>query len=262
MDLFYKKLGKGFPMVIIHGLYGSSDNWMTIAKELSKTNEVYLIDLRNHGNSPHSDEFSISSMTEDIHEFYLKNQISKSILMGHSLGGKIAMEFTYKYQKYVQKLVVVDISPRNYIDDEFVDRSNHKEIINILKNIDLNKYQNRTEALEELGKIDNTGRLKFFMMKNLRREKNGELSWKINVRAIADNLSTILNNFEVDISKIEIPTLFIKAEISDYIKQKDIDEIELKMRNVKIEKIQGASHWVHSEKPDEFLYVVKNFIEN
>jgi len=261
MELFYKKLGQGVPFVILHGLYGSSDNWMSIAKELAQNFEVYLLDLRNHGNSPHSDEFSIKSMAEDLKEFYIKLGLEKSILLGHSLGGKVAMEFAYNNQNKIKKLIIVDIAPRNYLNEEFVERSNHKRIINILKNVDLSKYRNRTEALDELGKLDTTGRLKFFMMKNIKREKNGALIWKINIKSIADNLATILNEFDVNISKIEIPVMFVKGENSNYITDKDIKYLRGEMKNVRIETIKRASHWLHSEKPEELLILLKDFIE-
>ena len=260
MKLYYKKLGQGSPMVIIHGLYGSSDNWMSIAKQLSADFEIYLIDLRNHGNSPHSDEFSIPVMSEDVFEFFIDLKLTDVVLIGHSLGGKVAMEFASVYQYLLKKLIVVDIAPRNYLEKDFIGRSKHKEIIDILKNADLSKYKNRSEALEDLGKIDESGRLKFFMMKNIKRKKTGELEWKINIKVIADNLSIILNQSDFDIREIKIPTLFIKAEKSDYITATDIVEISSKMQDVSFETIKGASHWLHSEKPQEFIDVVRKFI--
>ncbi len=261
MKLYYKKLGKGIPCVIIHGLYGSSDNWLSIARELSVDFEVYVVDLRNHGNSPHSDEFSIKAMAEDIHEFFIDMHLSKVVLMGHSLGGKVAMEFALEYQELLAKLIIVDIAPRNYLEKDFIGQNNHKEIINILREADLSKYKNRGDALAELGKIDESGRLKFFMMKNIKRGKNGVLEWKINIKAIADNLSMILNQFDIDVRKITIPTLFIKGEQSKYITAEDIIFLTEKMKRVRIETIKGASHWLHSEKPQEFVKLVKEFVK-
>ncbi|MEA3452723.1 MAG: alpha/beta fold hydrolase [Bacteroidota bacterium] len=262
MKLYYKKIGEGFPIVIVHGLYGSSDNWMVIAKELSEDFEVYVLDLRNHGKSPHSDDFSIGFMVDDLLQFFEETKIQKAFLLGHSLGGKIAMEFTYKYPKFIEKLVVVDIAPRNYLDTEFVERSNHQTIINFLKNVDLSKYKNRGEALEALGKIDETGRLKLFMMKNIKREKNRKLVWKINLKAIADNLSKLLNEFDVNIAEILVATMFVKGENSNYITEKDISDILQKKSDTKFVEIKGASHWLHAEKPEEFLNYVKSFLMN
>lgn len=262
MELFYREAGEGKNLVILHGLYGSSDNWVSISKELSKNNKIIMPDLRNHGNSPHSDEFSISSMTDDLKELFDKLNLNSAIIIGHSLGGKVAMNFASKYPEKTEKLIVVDIAPRNYTKDEFKERNNHSELIGMLKDVDLSKYKNRTEALEELSSFDKSGRLKFFMMKNIRREKDGSMSWKINIKAIADNLTTILNEYSVNLSNITSPTLFIKGEKSNYLTKSDFETISKKMTDVKFCTIKGATHWVHSEKPEEFLTEVINFISN
>lgn len=262
MKLYYKKIGEGFPIVIIHGLYGSSDNWMNISKELSKDFEVYVLDLRNHGKSPHSDDFSIGFMVDDLLQFFEETKIQKAFLLGHSLGGKIAMEFTHKYPKFIKKLVVVDIAPRNYLNSEFVERNNHREIINLLKNVDLSKFNNRSEALEAMEDFDKGKRLKFFMMKNIKRNKNGKLSWKINIKAIADNLSDLLSGFDVNITEISTPILFVKGEKSNYITQNDITSISKEKTDTQFIIIKEASHWLHVEKPKEFVNSVKRFLIN
>jgi len=262
MKLYHRKMGEGYPIIIIHGLYGSSDNWISIAKELAKDYEVYVLDLRNHGKSPHSGDFSIVFMVEDLLQFYNDNNIQKAILLGHSLGGKVAMDFSSKYSKYVDKLIVVDIAPKNYLNNEFAERNNHQEIINILKNIDLSKYKNRSEALEDVEELDKGRRLKFFMMKNVKRDKSGKLSWKINIKAIADNLSDLLYEFDVNVREILAPILFVKGEKSNYITEKDISDIQQKKRDVKFVIIKGASHWLHAEKPLEFINSVKSFLIN
>jgi esterase len=260
MELFYRELGEGQNLVIMHGLYGASDNWVRIAKQLATKFKIYLPDLRNHGASPHSDEFSIKVMTEDLLEFINSRNIEKTILIGHSLGGKVAMEFASLYPEKIEKLIIVDIAPRNYVKEEFVQKNNHQEIINTLKNVDLSKYSNRKAALEDIVKIDPTKRLMFFMMKNIKKGKTGNLLWKININAIADNLTTILNEFSADLTKISCPTLFIKGEKSPYLSQSDFDYISSKIKNVKFEIIQDATHWVHGEKPDEFTKVVDRFL--
>jgi pimeloyl-ACP methyl ester carboxylesterase len=261
MQLFYRQLGSGEPIIIVHGLYGSSDNWLNIAKKLSEKHSIYAIDLRNHGQSPHSKNFSISVMAEDLYQFVKEHNLKKINLIGHSLGGKISLEFAAKHTEYIKNLIIVDIAPRKYTDDEFEERKKHKEIINILKNINLQKYKNRKDAVEELNKIDTSGRLKLFMMKNIKRQKDGTLQWRINLESIADNLSNILNNFEADISKIDCPTLFIKAEKSNYLTKKDFQLITSKMQKPEITIIEDTSHWLHSEKPDIFTKIVLNFLE-
>lgn len=260
MRLFYREMGIGKPMIIMHGLYGTSDNWMSIAKVLAENFKVILPDHRNHGASPHDDVFSISSMTEDLGELFETLKIESSIVVGHSLGGKVAMDFAANYPEKVEKLVIVDIAPRNYLKEEFQSRGNHEEIVNYLLSVDLSKYKNRKDALEDIVKIDPTKRLMFFMMKNIKRLQNGKLEWKINLKAIADNLTTILNEYSVDLSKITCPTLFIKAEKSDYLTQNDFDFIAKKMKTVKFNTITGASHWLHAEKPDAFVEILEEFV--
>ncbi len=260
MELYHKELGQGEPIIILHGLYGSSDNWVKIAKGLETTNKIYLLDLRNHGKSPHSDEFCIRCMADDLREFATKNNLNNFILMGHSLGGKVSMEFATNNSEMLKKLIIVDIAPRNYINEEFAQRNNHTQIVNLLKDVDLQKFKNRSEALEELSKIDNSDRLKFFMMKNIKRDKNGKMSWKINIKAIADNLTTVLNEFDADLSKITCDTLFIKGEKSDYLTEKDFFSIKKRIKNVDFKIIKDTTHWLHGEKPEEFLEIIKNFI--
>ena len=260
MELFYRHFGNGQKIIILHGLYGSSDNWQKIAKSLSINYSVYSLDLRNHGNSPHSDIFTISSMAEDLHEFVTDKKISKTSIIGHSLGGKVAMEFAAKYPEFLDKLIIVDIAPRKYLENEFTERSNHKFIINYLKNVDLKQFTSRSDALNAMSKIDSTGRLKFFMMKNIKRNKNGSLSWKINIKAIADNLTDLLNNYELKLSDIKCPIMFVKGEKSEYLTEKDFNFIKKEIPNAKFEIIKDATHWLHAEKPELFLEIVQNFL--
>jgi len=262
MKLFYRKYGEGTPIIILHGLYGASDNWVKIAKELAKKYEVFLPDMRNHGNSPHSDNFSIEEMKKDLFEFVSDNKINDFILIGHSLGGKVSMEFASFYPEKIKKLVIVDIAPRNYTKDEFQERDNHSKIISMLKDVDLSEFKNRAEALEKMSSIDKTNRLKFFMMKNIRLQKDGSMSWKINIKAIADNLSTVLNEFSVDLSKISCPTLFVKGESSNYLTENDFANINKQMQKVQFCMIKDATHWLHSEKPEEFLSEINGFLSN
>ncbi len=233
---------------------------MRIAKKMSENFEVFLPDLRNHGNSPHAKEFSINCMTEDIKKFTEIHNLKDVFLLGHSLGGKVALNFASKYPKVVKKLVVVDISPKNYNEKKFYEHNKHQKIISYLKKIDLSKYKSRIKALEDLSKIDKDKRLELFMMKNIKRNKQGNLEWKININSIADNLANLINQFNADLSKITCNTLFIKAENSNYITDDDFKKIREEIAKVQFVTIKDASHWLHSEKPDEFTAVLKKFL--
>ena len=260
MKLFFREFGSGKNIVILHGLYGASDNWVQIAKKLSQKYKVFLPDLRNHGASPHSNEFSIRIMTDDLLNFLQINNIEKTVLIGHSLGGKVAMNFATLHSEKIEKLIVVDIVPRNYQNETFVVKNNHQQILDVLKKIDLSKYSNRKDALESIVKIDPTKRLMFFMMKNIKIDKNRVMSWKININAIADNLSIILNKFEADLTKISCPTLFIKGEKSPYLSQSDFDNIKSKIKEVDFKIINDATHWLHAEKPNEFVEIINDYV--
>jgi pimeloyl-ACP methyl ester carboxylesterase len=260
MKLFYRQLGRGFPLVILHGLYGCSDNWLTIAKQFAQNHNVIIPDLRNHGNSPHSDIFDISSMAEDISELVDDLKLDNFVLMGHSLGGKVALDFATQHSDKLQKLIIVDIAPRTYGSEHFEENENHRQIINILKNIDLSMFANRSEALSELVKLKDGERFKNLMMKNLKSDKNGKLEWKINISAIADNLQDLLNVFNADLTKIKCPTLFVKGDNSSYLLKSDFEEIRIKIANSSLAVIPNSSHWVHVDNPDNFLAIVNNFI--
>lgn len=260
MKLFYRQLGTGTPFMILHGLYGCSDNWLTIAKVFAQNHNVILPDLRNHGNSPHSDVFNISSMAEDIAELIDELKIENFVLLGHSLGGKVALDYATKHSDKLQKLIIVDIAPRTYGSEHFEENENHKQIINILKNIDLSLFSNRSEALTELQKLKDSERFRNLMMKNLKSDKEGKLQWKINVSAIADNLQDLLNVFNADLTKIKCPTLFIKGENSNYLTKNDFEEIRTKMANATFTVISNSSHWIHVDNPEDFIAVVNNFI--
>lgn len=259
MNLYYRQQGEGENLTILHGLYGSSDNWNNISKLLSDEFKVIAVDLPNHGKSPKTDEFNLSFLSDSVYDFLKEKNIQKTHLLGHSLGGKIALEIASKYPQIVDKLIIVDIAPRNYLKNEFEERENHEKIINILKNVDLSKYKNRSDALNELMKIEKTGKLKMFLMKNIKRNKNGDLEWKINIKAISDNLSQILNQFDTKIENIKNEILFIKAENSPYINAKDIEFIKQNFKKAKIKIIPDTTHWIHIEKPKTLVKEIKKF---
>lgn len=258
--LFYRKIGKGRPLVILHGLYGCSDNWIPVAKKLANNYQIILPDLQNHGQSFHTDNFTIDFMADAVYNLLKKLNFSKVNLAGHSLGGKVALYLTAKHPEIIEKLIVIDIAPRNYLPYEFDDRKLHKFILDTLLKIDLSKYKNRKDILNELPQTENFDRLKLIVLKNIKKGKE-HLEWKINLKAIANGLNEILNDFEINLQKITCPVLFIKAENSPYINPKDLEIIKQKFENSKIEIIQGTTHWLHSEKPDDLSQIMKNFLK-
>ncbi|PKP11602.1 MAG: alpha/beta hydrolase [Bacteroidetes bacterium HGW-Bacteroidetes-4] len=262
--LSFKKFGAGEPLIILHGLYGSSDNWVSVARELMDFFSVYVLDLRNHGDSPHLPEHNYQVMTDDLVEFMNEQQIYSANILGHSMGGKVAMMFTALNPERVKNLVVVDISPRSYSSDSGDSQiADHQTIMNALFSVDLQKLKSRSEADSLLAKQINSKRIRQFLLKNLHRNKDKSFSWKINLDVLYQSLPQVLIGLEDEASGLEdfrYATLFIKGGQSDYIRDKDETLIRQMFRNVKIETIPSASHWVHAEEPDVFLALVKNFL--
>lgn len=253
MKLNYKKLGQGKPLIILHGLFGSLDNWLTHAKTLADHYEVYLVDQRNHGNSPHDDEFNYAVMADDLYEFIKEHKIENPHILGHSMGGKTAMKFALQHADMWDKLIVVDIAPKSY-------PVHHDQIIEGLEAIPVDALESRGEAdniLEEY--IDEFG-TRQFLLKNLSRKKEGGFEWKINLPVIKKNIELMGEGIEEHLA-IEKDVLFIRGEKSNYIKNDDSILIMQLFPNATVETIKGAGHWVHAEKPKELLETVMGFLK-
>ena len=262
--LNYKKFGEGEPLIIMHGLYGSSDNWVSIARELMLYFTVYLLDLRNHGSSPHLPEHNYQVMTDDLVEFMSDNDIQSSTIIGHSMGGKVAMFFTALHPNRVNKLIIVDISPRSYsFNRGDVQITDHHEILGALASLDLQAINNRSQVDELLAPVIKSERVRQFLLKNLKRDRDKSFHWKINVDVLNSNLASILIGIEDEqdaLLEYNNKALFIKGEKSDYINSDDMQMINDYFNNVQIITIKDASHWVHAEKSDEFIAIVKEFV--
>ena len=252
MQLNYKEFGQGDPIIILHGLFGTLDNWQTVGKQLAEDHSVYIIDQRNHGCSPHADEHNYPSMAEDLRQFMETNWIYKSHIIGHSMGGKTAMQFALEYPDMVDKLVVVDISPKAY-------EGNHHEIFDALLSLDLKKIDGRKDADMHLAKTISDPGVRLFLMKNLSREKGGGYRLKMNLPVLHKHYGEILAAIESDHS-FDGETLFIRGEKSKHILDGDELLIEELFPSARMETIKNAGHWVHADAPEELLTLVKKFI--
>lgn len=252
--LYHQELGsQGKVIVIIHGLFGSSDNWLTIGKVLAEKYKVYLIDQRNHGKSFHSSEWTYEAMAKDLHEFIESKNLQNPILLGHSMGGKTAMYYACTYfPSKIEKLIVADIAPKSY-------PLHHQHILEGLQAIDLQKLTSRKEAEEILSRYVKEDATRAFLLKNLYR--NGEAwAWRINLPIIAENIANVGEGLHTNLTFDE-PTLFVRGEKSDYILDEDFELIRYYFPQARIETIADAGHWLHAEKPQEFLKVVSDFLE-
>lgn len=263
MKLFYHKLGHGKPVIILHGLYGSSDNWYTIGKKLADKYQVYLLDQRNHGNSPHSVIHNYEVMAKDLKEFFDSIDISKAFIIGHSMGGKTAISFAHKYPAKVDKIIAIDISPFSYLNDvnNNTNYKLHKKILNGLMRINLNEIHSREEADTKLKNYIESKKLRQFLLKNLKRIEKSQFYWRINLNTLFNELDKILYSVEYSDISTEFEILFIKGEYSDHISNDDISSIMQLYKNVTIKEIKKAGHWIHSEQPDELLDTILQFIE-
>lgn len=251
MKLFYRELGQGQPIIIMHGIFGSSDNWLTQARILSEDYRVISLDLRNHGQSPHDNRFDYTSMANDLKLFIEEHQLANPIVIGHSMGGKVAMNFAVAHQDLLDKLIVVDISPRPYNLEHYV-------IIDGLKAIPIEKIQSRTEAEAALTPYVAEPEVRQFLLKNLQRKGEGGFTWKINLPVIDKNLSNIGLDLQYE-GKFEKPTLFIRGGRSKYVRDEDWQHIKEIFPRAELETLD-TGHWVQAEKPKEFVEVVSKWL--
>ncbi|MDH5718065.1 MAG: alpha/beta fold hydrolase [Spirochaetia bacterium] len=249
--LFHREFGgKKYPLIILHGLFGSSQNWISIARELSTSYHVFAIDLRNHGNSFHSQIHNLDEMKKDIIIWLSNMNIKEAVFLGHSMGGLVSMKLALENSKLVRKLIVADIAPKTY----------HISYENEFKTFfsDISKFSSRTEIDKFLEKTLPEKNQRQFIMTNIDRNENGYF-WKINAKALQNEDRTKWNS-PVDL-KFEKPSLFIKAEFSDFISQDDFKIIAKYFIHSSIKKINNANHWLHVSKKDDFLKMVKNFLQ-
>jgi pimeloyl-ACP methyl ester carboxylesterase len=250
-ELFFRKLGEGKPIVILHGLFGSSDNWQTVAKKIGNHFEVYLVDQRNHGKSFQSEDFSYELMVEDLRNLIVKEGLDDFILLGHSMGGKTAMGYAQKYPSGISKLIIADIAPVKY-------PVHHDLILTALNEAYNTELESRGEADRIISKYIENPSIKQFLLKNLFWVEKGKLGWKINVPVLSEKILEI-SEWGHQIDDIDIPTLFIRGGKSEYITEGTFQIIESKFHDVRIETMEDSGHWVHAEQPDEFYNFVMQF---
>lgn len=254
MKLFYRRSGQGQPLIILHGLFGLSDNWNTISNKLSKDFDVITADLRNHGNSPHSDEWTYTAIANDIVELSDDLGLPRFSLIGHSLGGKISMQLASLYPHRLNKLVVADMAPKDYPGKQF-------GFIEKLLQLDLSRISTRREMEAELSRLIPDNATVQLLIKNIRllpSETGGE--WKFNLKVLAENQDRIGKTFQLK-ENIPVPALFIRGERSNYVLDDDLGMISRYFPNYTLNTVAGAGHWLHAEKPEEFTQAIRDFLQ-
>ncbi|MCI2229028.1 alpha/beta fold hydrolase [Polaribacter sp. MSW13] len=245
-------LGAGKPLLILHGYFGMSDNWKTLGNQFSKDYQVHLIDQRNHGRSFHEDEFNYEVLVEDLYNYIQHYQLEKVYLIGHSMGGKTAMLFAVTYPSLVEKLVVVDISPRMY-------QPHHNAILAGLNSVDFSVQNSRKLVEEKIAELIPEFGVRQFLMKNVYWKEKGQLDYRFNLESLTANNSEVgegLPSFTV----FEKETLFLKGSKSNYLTEDEMPIIEAHFPNSKIVEIKDAGHWLHAENPKDFYNEVCAFL--
>ena len=251
MDLYHKTIGSGEVVVILHGLFGMSDNWRSIAKIMADQYTVVIIDLPNHGRSPRLEEFTIPNVVGALTDFLNRKWMHRVSLIGHSLGAKVAMHTALHNDDLVERLVCVDMAPKSYAPG-------HQDVFEALHAVDLS-VTDRADVEEQLATYLDDHSVILFLMKNLQRAPHG-FDWKFDLDVLTRDYANILVGVDEGLT-FDGPTLFIKGGASDYIRlPEDESRIKSQFSDATIETIQGAGHWVHAQKKQDTLEVITNFL--
>ncbi|MFC0876518.1 alpha/beta fold hydrolase [Saccharicrinis sp. FJH2] len=262
MKLFYRTKGAGSPFVILHGLYGMSDNWMSIVRKMEGEYKFILPDLRNHGRSEFSDDHTYEAMVGDLLDLLDELKLEKVVLLGHSMGGKVAMRFALKYPERISKLIVVDIAPKNYSNSTNfgTETANHANIIKILMSHSLTDISNRDDIDALFAKDLPDPVLRSFLLKNIERNKDGSFTWQINLPVLHKSLTGILDGFTDVEGESFADVLFVRGDLSPYIHPDDLFYIKKYFPNAELVTIKNAGHWVHVQQPSILINTIRFFL--
>lgn len=251
--LHSKILGTGKPLVILHGFLGMSDNWKTLGSKYAEHGfQTHLIDQRNHGKSFHSNDFNYDYLSEDLQRYMDYHHLEEIHIIGHSMGGKTAMQFACDHPDRTKKLIVADISPKYY-------PPHHHDIINGLLALDFEKISSRGEADAELSKSIGDFGTRQFLLKNLFWREKGRLDLRFNLPVLSTKMEEIGENISAT-AQFMGPTLFLKGAISEYVAETDIADIKKHFPAAQIDTIDKAGHWVHAANPTQFFEKSVSFL--
>ena len=252
MKLHFHSCGSGEPVILLHGLLGSHHNWLPQAEKLSGKFHVFTLDHRNHGQSPHADEFNYDAMATDVLAFMQEQNISSALIIGHSMGGKVAMRLSQLHPETVERMVVADMSVHSY-------PPRYAAMLDAMITMDLSQFQQRSEVDVALEPVVASKTMRQFLIKNLGHDAAGKLFWKPNLAAIRANYDRIRSALP-PANAVACPALFIRGAKSDYIRAEDLDLIKASFPNAELTTIEEAGHWVHAEAPEKFNELVSAFL--
>jgi esterase len=252
MKLNYKVTGEGRPLIIAHGLFGSLDNWLTLARRFGESHKTYIVDMRNHGKSPRADSHSYQDMAHDLLAFMDDHALHDAVLLGHSMGGKAVMEAAMLSPERMAGVVIADMAPVAYTP-------HHNEIFDALLGLNLQTLNNRAEAEAALAPKIPEAAVRQFLLKNIDRTPEGKYEWKMNLPVLYKEYNNILN--EISHGIYTGPTLALRGERSQYIRDIYLPAFEHRFTDFDVMTIPGAGHWIHAEKPEDFYEKVRNFLQ-
>jgi len=253
MEINFKSYGEGKPVVILHGLLGSLDNWVSISKSLSENFKIIILDLPDHGKSSHTSKFSYKRIAEQLHFFFERNSLKNISIIGHSMGGKVGMKYADLFHKNIDKLIVVDITNKEYSSQRF------DHIFLAINELKETKITSRSHADEISKKFIPNEAERNFILKNLKR-KGDYFGWAPNINLLLNSISSISSEILLK-SPIKNEVLFLKGAKSDYINNEDIDKLKDSFLNYKINEIPNSGHWVHAENSKGFINSVESFLK-
>jgi esterase len=248
-----KIIGEGAPLLILHGYFGMSDNWKSLGNKFGEDFQIHLIDQRNHGRSFHADNFNYDLLVEDIVQYIEHHQLEKVIVLGHSMGGKVAMLFAVKYPTLVAKLIIVDIAPRYY-------QPHHTDILKALNSVDFLIHNTRKLVDQKIAELIPDIGVRSFLLKNVYWKEKGLLAYRFNLQSLTENNSEVgkaLPSF----TTFDGETLFLAGGNSGYITESEVPMIKAHFPKATIKTIANVGHWLHAEKPKAFYELVMRFLK-
>jgi len=250
--LYSKIIGKGEPFLILHGYFGMGDNWKTFATHLSENYQVHLIDLRNHGRSFHDDEFNYDVMVEDVLTYIKHYKFKQVTVLGHSMGGKIAMLLAVTYPEVIKRLIVADIAPKYY-------PPHHQEILEGLNSVDFNKQKTRKEVEQVLQQYIADAATRQFLLRNVYWQSKEKLAFRFNLKSLTENSNEVGEGLP-SFTEYNGPVLFLKGGNSGYISKQDVPLIKAHFPNAKLMTVKNSGHWLHVENPTDFYEYIVDFL--
>ena len=258
MELNYRQYSEnGVPVLVLHGLFGSLSNWGWHCKQLAQQYAVYGVDLRNHGDSPHSDQLDYQVMAEDVRQLIVRLGLESCCIVGHSMGGKVAMQLALSFPDLIEKLVIVDIAPVSYPEDA----DGHMNVLAAMDAVKLGEIKSRTQAEVTIEDYIPQEVTRKFLLTNLVRNKEGSFEWRLDKDSIRKNYANLRAELIATMSFLK-PVLFIKGSLSPYIKPEHEAQIKELFPAASVKLLMGAGHWLHAEKPQALQKILLKFLSS